>query len=152
MKKFMVLAFLICGAITLVGCQATKERMTLLDTITEVSISKSGGYVGLNENYFLTINRVETISGFEKVLKNTKGISHDVDVTNEKPDYDILIRYENGNTHGLHLQLGNAGEESVIMYIGHERNGYIVSPKDTNELRKLLGVSKTLINKRVAFV
>jgi hypothetical protein len=136
----MVLALLICGAITLVGCQSTKKRMTLLDTITEVSISKSGGYGGLNENFSLTINKEETISGFEEVLKNTKGINQDMDVTNEKPDYDILLTYANGNTQGLHLLLGNAEEESVIMFIGHEKNGFIVSAKDTNELRKLLGI------------
>jgi hypothetical protein len=131
---------LICGAITLVGCQSTKERMTLLDTITEVSISKSGGYGGLNENYFLTINKEETISGFEEVLKNTKGVNQDMDVTNEKPDYDILLTYANGDTQGLHLLLGNVGDESVIRFIGHEKNGFIVSAKDTNELRKLLGI------------
>jgi hypothetical protein len=140
LKKIMVLALLICGSITLVGCQSTKERMTLLDTITEVSISKSGGYGGLNENYSLTINKEETISGFEEVLKNTKGVNQDMDVTNKKPDYDILLTYANGDTQGLHLLLGNAGDESVLMFIGHEKNGFIVSAKDTNELKKLLGI------------
>jgi hypothetical protein len=140
LKKFMVLVLLICGVITLVSCQSTKERMTLLDTINEVSISESGGYGGLNENYSLTINQEETISGFAEVLKNTKGINQDIGVTNEKPDYDILIRYANGDTQGLHLLLGNAGEESVIKYIGQDKNVFIVSIKDTNELRKLLGI------------
>ena len=59
-------------------------------------------------------------------------------MTKEKPDFDILIRYENGDTQGLHLLLGNEGDERVITYIGHEKYGYIVSPEDTNELRKLL--------------
>lgn len=136
----MVLALLICGAITLVGCQSTKERMTLLDTITEVSISKSEGYGGLNENYSLTINKEETILGFEEVLKNTKGLNQEMDVTKEKPDYDMLLSYANGETQGLHLLLGNPGEESVIMFIGQEKNRFIVSAKDINELRKLLGI------------
>ena len=70
-----------------------------------------------------------------------------MDVTNEKPDYDILIRYENGDTHGLHLLLGNVEEESIIMYIGHENKGYVISPKDTNKLRRILDIQwKSLLN------
>lgn len=140
MKKVLLLILVAFCCVTLIACQSQKEEMTLLDTVADISISKSNGYGGINENYFLSINQEETISVFEDVMKNAKGISQDVDVTHEKPDYDILIRYENGGTQGLHLLLGNVGEESVIMYIGHEKNGYLVSPKDTNDLRLLIGV------------
>ena len=46
--------------------------MTLLDNVSDISISKSNGYGGLNENYILSINREEAISRFEEVLKNAK--------------------------------------------------------------------------------
>lgn len=75
---------------------------------------------------------------FEEVLHIAKGQKQKVDVINSKPDYDFLIHYENGNTHGLHLLLGNSGEESVFMYIGHENMGYIISPEDTSKLRNLV--------------
>ncbi|MBU9721651.1 MULTISPECIES: hypothetical protein [Bacillaceae] len=140
MKKVLLLIFLVFCCVSLIACQSENEEMALLDTIADILISKSNGYGGLNEDYFLSFNQEETISVFEVILKNTKGISQTVDVTNEKPDFDILIRYEDGNNQGLHLSLGNEGEESVITYIGHERNGFIVSAKDTNELRLLLGV------------
>lgn len=138
MKKRLLSVLLAFCSITLIACQSQNEEITLLDNVSDISISKSNGYGGLNENYILSINREEAISGFKEVLKNAKGKNQDVDVFNEKPDYDILIRYENGDTQGLHLLLGYAGDESVITYIGHEKNGYIVSPEDTNELRKLL--------------
>lgn len=138
LKKFFLLLFL--SVCTLVACRSQSEEMTILDRVSEISISESNGYGGLNENYFDSINQAETIADFEEVLKDTKEINQDVDVTNEKPDYDILIRYENGDTHGLHLVLGNVEEESIITYIGHENKGHIISPKDTHKLRRLLDV------------
>lgn len=71
-------------------------------------------------------------------MQNSKKISQEVDVTNETPDYDLLLSYENGETRGLHLLLGKPGKESLIMYIGHEKKGYMVSPKETKKLRTLL--------------
>ncbi len=139
MKKLLSSLLLAFCSVSLIACQPQNEEMTL-GSVSDISISISNGYGGLNENYFLSINQEEAISGFEGILKNAKEIRRDVNVNNEKPDYDILIRYENDGTHGLHLLLGNVGEESIIMFIGHEENGYIVSPKDTNELRKLLDV------------
>jgi len=140
LKKFFLLLFLTVGTLILFACQSQSEEMTILDSVSEILISESNGYGGLNENYFDSINQTETISDFGEALKNTKEINRDVDVTNEKPDYDILIRYENGDTHGLHLLLGNVEEESIVMYIGHENKGYIISPKDTNILRTILDV------------
>ena len=138
-KKLLSSLLLVFCSVSLIACQPQNEEMTL-GSISEISISISNGYGGLNENYFLSNKQEETISIFEVILKNAKEIRQDVNVNNEKPDYDILIRYENDGTQGLHLLLGNVGEESIIMFIGHEENGYIISPKDTNELRKLLDV------------
>ena len=40
---------------------------------------------------------------FEEVLQNAKEKNQDVDVTNGKADYDILMRYETGGTSGSQL-------------------------------------------------
>lgn len=112
--------------------------MTLIDNVSSIFISESGAYGGLNENYFTTIDQDAPISKFEEVVKNAEGKKQKVNVDEEKPDYDILVRYENGETHGLHLVLGNTGEKSRIMYIGHEQNGFDISPKDTKLLRDML--------------
>ena len=137
----MLLLLSFC-TLTLFACQSQSEEMKLLGNISEISISKSNGYGGLNEKYLVSINQAEAIVVFEEALQNAKEKNQDVDVTKGKPDYDILIRYENGGTHGLHLILGNAGAESIVMYIGHEKIGYIISPKDTNKIRKLLDVQQ----------
>lgn len=142
MKKVLLLLLLTLCSVTLIVCQSENEEyeeMILSDSVSNISISNSNGYGGLNENYFLSLNQEETILGFEEVLKNAKG-KKQKDTVKEKPDYDILIHYENGGTHGLHLLLGNVGEECIIMFIGNEEEGYVVSPEDTNKLRKLLGV------------
>jgi hypothetical protein len=140
MKKILLSLLFISCCFALFACQNKVEEMKLEDTVTDISISKSNGYGGLNENYILSINQEDSISGFEGILQDAKKLSRDVDVTNKSPDYDLLISYENGETRGLHLLLGNKGEGSVIMYVGHEKKGYIVSPKETKELRTLLDV------------
>lgn len=137
MKKLLLFCTL-----TLFACQSQSEEMEVFDHISEISISNSNGYGGLNKNYVVSINQTEAILTFEEVLKNARGKNQNVDVTNGKPDYDILIRYENGDTNGLHLILGNTGAESIVMYIGHENTGYFISPEETNKIRELLDVQK----------
>ena len=136
-KIFLLLTLPIC-TLLLFACQSQKEEMTLLDDISSISISESGGYGGMNENYSMTIDEDVHISKFEEVVKNAEGKKQKVDVYEEKPDYDILVRYHNGDTHGLHLVLENTGKKSRIMYIGHEQNGFDISPGDTKILRDIL--------------
>lgn len=112
--------------------------MTMLDDISSVSIAESDGYGGINENYITTIDKDTIISIFEKAFENAEGRKQKVDVNTEKPDYDILIHYENGETNGLHLVLGNTGEMSRVMYVGHENNGFDISPESTKEIRGVL--------------
>lgn len=56
----------------------------------------------------------------------------------EIPQYDILITYENSDTKGIHLYLGDEEERSVIMYIGHEDTVYYTSEEMTKQLRKII--------------
>ncbi|MRG86017.1 hypothetical protein [Salinibacillus xinjiangensis] len=140
MKKFLLVFLLGFCSFTLIACQSQMEEMTLLDSVSDISISKSNGYGGLNENYFVSINQEEDISTIEGILKNAKGVNGDVDVNNDNPDYDILVRYENGDTHGLHLVLGNEGEETIFMYIGDEKNGFTVSSEATKMLKSIIDV------------
>lgn len=138
MKKRLLLVLFAFCSVMLIACQSQHEEITLLDNVSDISISTSNGYGGLNENDILSINREEAISAFTEMLNKAQRKNQEVDVINEKPDYDILIRDENGDTQGLQLLLGNIGDESVITYIGHEKYGYIVSYEDTHEIRKLL--------------
>ena len=135
MKHIVMFLILSFSTLILISCQSQTKEMTLLDDVSGISISKSNGYRGLNENYFASYSQEESISDFEKILKNTKGTTQDV--TNDTPTYDILIRYEYGDTHGLHLLLGNDGEESVFTYIGYEGN-YTVSPEGTHKLKNII--------------
>ncbi|UOQ83527.1 hypothetical protein [Gracilibacillus salinarum] len=135
MKQLSLILFLSICFLPLVSCQSANEEMTLLDNVSSVSISESDGYGGLNEHYFTTIEQGELTSEFEEVIKHANSQTQAV---SNQPDYDILVRYENGETHGLHLILGNEGQESTLMYIGHESEGYIVSSESTEVLRKML--------------
>jgi len=137
-KKILLILLLSFCSLLLFACQSQEEKMTLIDNVSSISMSKSDGYGGLNENYFTTIDQDALTSKFEGVVKNAEGRKQKVDVDEEKPDYDILVRYVNGETHGLHLVLGKTGEKSRIMYIGHEQNGFDIPPEDTKILREML--------------
>jgi len=128
----------------LFGCQSNEKHMTLLDDVSSISISKSAGYGGFNEQYVITTDNKAFISVFEDVLTHAKGKKQKVNIKEEKPDYDLRIRYENGETHGLHLVLGNKGERSRIMYIGHENNSFELLAEDTAILRDLLEDEKVI--------
>ncbi|MCG1029396.1 hypothetical protein J5S49_13950 [Virgibacillus halodenitrificans] len=138
MKKITLSLTLFFCALLLFACQSQEKEMAMLDDISSISISKSSGYGGINENYITTIDKDSTISRFEEVLENAEGREQKVNVDTEKLDYDILIRYENGETHGLHLVLGYAGEKSRVMYVGHENNGFDISPEGTEVLKDVL--------------
>lgn len=141
---FLSLSLSFC-ALLLFACQSQEEEMTLLDNISSISISESDGYGGVKENYFMTIDEDAILSKFEEVFKKAEGRKQKaesrkqkVDVVKEKPDYDILVRYKNSETHLLNLVLGNTGEKSRVMYVGHENTGFDLSAQDTDVLRGIL--------------
>lgn len=112
LKRIFLLLTLFFCALLLLGCQSQDKEMTLLDNISSVSIAESDGYGGVNDNYFATIDKDAQTLKFQKVLKNAEGTKQKVDVAKEKPDYDIVINYENDGTHLLHLVLGGKGEKA----------------------------------------
>lgn len=138
MRKNIILLTFSFATLLLVACQSQDKQMTMLDEISPISISESEGYGGINENYFKYIDNDELILTFEDTFKNAKGKKHKVDTDTEKPDYDILIRYENGETNGLHLLLGSTEETSRVMYVGYENNGFDISSEDAKKLRNIL--------------
>ncbi|WP_079529525.1 hypothetical protein [Halobacillus hunanensis] len=140
MKRVFVWLLVLLCAVTLIGFQSAKEEMTLLDNVSKISISKSEGYGGLNEKFFTSYDKKEISSRFEEILKVAKGKSSGMN--NNKPDYDILVEYDNGETNGLHLILGNEGEESLFMYVGHEEDIFKVGPEATRELRLIIKTEK----------
>ncbi|MBU8907525.1 hypothetical protein [Desertibacillus haloalkaliphilus] len=135
MKKIYRLFIL---ALVLSACQSVHDEMIILDDVKKISISESGGYGGIHDNYFMTSSDKKVISHFEEVMKRARGVQHDVDVSNDKPDFDILVNYENGERHLLHLILGDEGQESIFMYVGYEKNGFYVSPEATKVLKDSL--------------
>lgn len=136
MKRILLLITLSFCTLLLFACQA--EEMTVLDNVSFISISDSDGYGGINEVSSKTIDSDVQILQFESILKNAKGRKQKVGVVKEKPDYDIVVHYENDGTHLLHLVLGGIGEKSRVMYVGYEDNGFDISPEDTKVLKDIL--------------
>ena len=107
--------------------------MSVLDNIEVISVSESEGYGGVNEDFFAVLKDDEVTSAFEEMMHGAKGRK----VGNRKaPDFDLLIQYEDGGSHLLHLHLGEEGEESSMSYVGHDDTAYFLDAQETNLLRK----------------
>ncbi|WP_130860271.1 hypothetical protein [Gracilibacillus phocaeensis] len=138
MKTISLLLIIVGCPFLLLACQSQAEQMTLLDDVSSVSVSKSDGYGGISGKHVKTINKDTLTTTFQQVLENAKGRKQNVDVYQGRPDYDLVVHYENGGTHLLHLTIGNKGEKSRVMYTGHEHNGFDLSVEDTALLRGML--------------
>lgn len=113
--------------------------MSLLDDdISSISVSKSEGYGGINDDYFITIDEKSSTSEFQDILKKAENKKQKIDVDKESPDYDLVINYGKDKELLLHLVLGDKGEKSRIMYMGNEDNGFNIPAKDTKDLRTIL--------------
>ncbi|MCU4989172.1 hypothetical protein OCF10_09490 [Bacillus cereus] len=126
--------FLLCFVLTITECNSSNIENVKEHNISTVSISTFNGFGGLNENYFLNVEDKQIISGINNMFSDMKKQKR----KGEIPQYDILITYENSDTKGIHLYLGDEGERSVIMYIGHEDTAYYTSEDMTKQLRKII--------------
>lgn len=145
MKKTIFLVLLFLSMLTLIACGSLKEKMTLLDHIGSISISKSQGYGAVNKDYFIIQREEDKIASFEQIMSSVKGKKKDIieNINEDRPDYDIVVDYKNGKNHLLHLILGQEGEGSIFMYVGQEEIPYYTSVKETKILREIINNRKS---------
>lgn len=147
MRKTLLTIASILFVMLLAGCQLqienkkanqsrteNKKTQKEIEKIKEVSISRTRGLGGINENYFITIKGPENLKVFSQALNN----SEEKKINNRSVDYDLVTSYENGGDHILHLKLGEEGERSMFMYDGHEETGYFTSIEATKSLRSII--------------
>lgn len=123
----------------LVGCQNLDDnRMVLLDEkVQEINVSKSNGMGDMNQDLLLSINDRQSIKVFENAIRTA--VKQSTDVSGTAPDFDVMVEYGEGfPVHAIHLWLGEAGEESTLMYLVGEGETYVTSAKATNQLREIL--------------
>ncbi|MEY8347263.1 hypothetical protein AALF16_02935 [Bacillus cereus] len=134
MRKILSCFILVMLILISAGCGVFNEDNVKKEDISKLSISTSKEFGGLNEEYFINIEDEEKLKGIHNLLNDVKKQKR----SDKKPQYDLLNTYKNGATHGIHLYLGDAGEQSVIMYIGHEETAYYISAEMTKQLRKII--------------
>lgn len=137
----LLLVLLPISTFLLISCQSQEKELSLLDDdISSISVSKSDGYGGINDNYFTTIDKKTQISKFQGILKRAKSKKKKIDVDKESSDYDLVIDYGKDKKHLMHLVLGDKGEKSRMVYMGNENNGFNIPSKDTEDLRNILDI------------
>ncbi|WP_018922769.1 hypothetical protein [Salsuginibacillus kocurii] len=108
--------------------------MEILDEIEAISISHSIGYGGVNSDFFAEVTEADDIQLFKTAMveaERAEGIAEDFQAM---PDYDLLIEYENGETHLLNVLLGDVHEPMALVYVGHEHNVFFVQQGESEAL------------------
>ena len=128
-----VLGYIIL-ALTLTGCGSNDFRT---DGIEEVRVSKSDGFSSFQERDVVTFDESESIRVFEDMLREADelpGVANSVG-----PEYDIEIRFEDGETDRYYLWLNDDPKSVSSLYDADDTNiGYRLPADVTEELIDLL--------------
>jgi|GEM_PF-2116944 len=127
------------GAITvmvfmLTGCGSNDFRT---DGIEEVRVSESDGFSSFQERNVITFDEPEAIRVFEDMLREADelpGVANSVG-----PEYDIEIRFEDGEMDRYYLWLNDDPKSVSSLYDADDTNiGYRLPADVTEELINLL--------------
>lgn len=131
MSRVFALTVLTIG---LTGCGSNDFRT---DGIEEVRVSESDGFSSFQERDVITFDESEAIRVFEDMLREADelpGVANSVG-----PEYDIEIRFEDGETDRYYLWLNDDPKSVSSLYDADDTNiGYRLPADVTEELIDLL--------------
>ncbi|WEG18930.1 hypothetical protein PQ478_10710 [Alkalihalophilus pseudofirmus] len=124
-------------ALLLTGCLNRGDPMVLLDeNIEQVDVSYSRGGGMINDDILYTYSDEAAIQSFQQIITSAR--KRPVEITTA-PDYDIVVSYgEHWPLHGIHVWLGEEGEESVFSYLADFEETYVTNANTTKQLRELV--------------
>lgn len=127
------------GAITVMvfmlsGCGSNDFRT---DGIEEVRVSESDGFSSFQERDIVTFDEPESIRVFEDTLREADELPGVANVVG--PEYDIEIRFEDGETDRYYLWLNDDAKSASGLYDADDTNiGYRLPADLTEKLINLL--------------
>lgn len=127
------------GAITVMvfmlsGCGSNDFRT---DGIEEVRVSESDGFSSFQERDIVTFDEPESIRVFEDMLREADEIPGVANVVG--PEYDIEIRFEDGEMDRYYLWLNDDAKSVSSLYDADDTNiGYRLPADVTEKLINLL--------------
>ncbi|WP_214708678.1 MULTISPECIES: hypothetical protein [unclassified Exiguobacterium] len=127
------------GAITVMvfmlsGCGSNDFRT---DGIEEVRVSESDGFSSFQERDIVTFDESESIRVFEDMLREADELPGVANVVG--PEYDIEIRFEDGEADRYYLWLNDDPKSVSSLYDADDTNvGYRLPADVTEELIELL--------------
>lgn len=125
---------LVTLSLTLTGCASNDFRM---DGIEEVRVSESDGFSSFQERDIVTFDEPESIRVFEDMLREADEIPGVANVVG--PEYDIEIRFEDGETDRYYLWLNDDAKSASSLYDADDTNiGYRLPADVTEKLINLL--------------
>lgn len=132
-SKKQILALTVMAFI-LTGCASNDFRT---DGIEEVRVSESDGFSSFQEGDIVTFDTPEAIQVFEDMLRKADEIPGVANVVG--PEYDIEIRFEDGESDRYYIWLNDDSKSVSSLYDADDTNvGYRLQADVTAELIKLL--------------
>lgn len=125
---------LVTLSLTLTGCASNDFRT---DGIEEVRVSESDGFSSFQERDIVTFDESESIRVFEDILREADELPGVANVVG--PEYDIEIRFEDGEADRYYLWLNDDPKSVSSLYDADDTNvGYRLPADVTEELIELL--------------
>ncbi|MFJ5765943.1 hypothetical protein ACIP9C_11280 [Lysinibacillus sp. NPDC093210] len=132
MKKFILCVLSLCIlSVIVIACQSNESV-----NISKVSISKSSGFGKVNADFFTVYKDKESLDIFNNAIASAvrrEGIADMVE-----PEFDLKVRYTDGNKQGYHLWIGEKGQKSTLMKVNDTHTTYSISEEITEQLIDLL--------------
>lgn len=105
-------------------------------TVTQVSVSKSKGFGGVNPDFFAVFEDKPAIKLFQRGLSEASRLPGIVDIG--PGDYDLEVVYLSGRMEGFHLWPGEPGRKSGLMKVTNTHCLCSIPEDITDQLLDLL--------------
>lgn len=145
MKKTLLIIFVTILSTLFTGCSSKVSNTDVLlsettslhnDEVITISVAESYGFGAFNKEYFAIFNDKESINTLENIIHKASKNFGIANMTN--PEYEITVKYANGESEILYLWLGDENLHSTLMYVTDTHTIYTVNKSMNSELNSLL--------------
>src|SRR5690625_4028495 len=102
----------------------------------EVKVPLFKIFGSINDDYHLFFEKEADIKTFIDAINTSRPVGGDVDMP--EADYDILLKFNEGESEGFHLWISAESSTGTIMKIDDTATTYTLTKRSTNKLREIL--------------
>lgn len=119
----------------LIAC-SPYSNLDVESEVDEVTVSSFKDFGSINEDYHLFFEKEAYIKTLVDAINTSKLAGGDVDMP--EGDYDILLKFNEGQSEGFHFWISEDSSTGTIMKIDDTATAYKLTKRSTKKLREIL--------------